>query len=58
LSIDKIDPNSRVGVVYYPFLETILACFLKAALLYPVKTVTLNRFILILAIDMGYMPLT
>jgi hypothetical protein len=35
-SIDKIDHNSRVGVMYYPSVEKILACFPNAALLYHV----------------------
>jgi hypothetical protein len=44
ISIDKIDHNSRVGVMYYPSVEKILACFPNAALLYQVSTVRLNQF--------------
>jgi hypothetical protein len=55
LSLEKIHYNSTVGVIYYPFVEKILACFLNAALLYPIKTVRLNQFILMGAIDTSYM---
>jgi hypothetical protein len=44
LSLDKIDDNCTVGVMYYPFVEMILACFPYAALLYRVNTVRLNQF--------------
>jgi hypothetical protein len=44
ITIDKIDHNSRVGVMYYPSVENILACFPNAALLYHVNTVRLNQF--------------
>ncbi len=39
-----MDQNSRVGVMYYPSVEKILACFPNAALLYQVNTVRLNQF--------------
>jgi len=39
-----MDHNSAVGVMYYPFVEEILACFPNAALLYHVNTVRLNQF--------------
>jgi hypothetical protein len=42
ISIDKIDHNNRVGVMYYPSVEKILACFPNAALLYQVNTVRLK----------------
>ncbi len=43
ISIDKIDHNSRVGVMYYPSVDKILACLPNAALLYQVNTVRLNQ---------------
>jgi hypothetical protein len=52
ISIDKIDQNSRVGVMFYPSVEKILACFPNAALLYQVNTVRLTS--LMGAIDTIY----
>ncbi len=44
MSLDKIDHNNTVGVMYYPFVEKILAFFPNAALLYHVNNVRLNQF--------------
>jgi hypothetical protein len=42
IRIDKIDQNSKVGVMYYPSVEKILGCFPNAALLYQVRLNQLN----------------
>ncbi len=43
-----------MGVMYFPFVVIFLACFLIVALLYPIKTVRLNQFILMGAQDTRY----